>query len=252
MNKEKKPLSKVLGTALTFVVVLFCIWIAYKFPPNLALHLFQGKMGAAELAAEPYNYGQFAGRPAGEGGTELESMEQFRDLTSLDYITFETDSIIPLDLYRLKSGTDKVSTNTRRGYRSNRRQRSTYIQNSILVENVYNRYYMVKLPDGNYVAAYLDDAYYIKYLLGGGKVQLPLGRPEHMTREEAEYLASDIAEHGLDEEMLLVMFAEEDYEEQKLLHTVVPVVVFFVLLGLVIAVDVAVTSVLKKKRGQGV
>lgn len=249
MNAEKKPLKKILETVLIFAVVIFSMWFAYKFPPNLVLHLFREKMGAAQLAGEPYNYGQFAGLPAGEGVTQLKDIEQFRELTSLDYITFETDSIIPLDLYRLKSATDKVSTDSRRGYRSNRRQRSTYTQGGFFVENVYNRFYMVKLPDGNYVAAYLDDSYYIKYLLGGGRVQLPLGRPERMSREEAEYLASDIAEHGLDEERLLLMFAEEDYEDHKILHTAVPIGVFFVVLGLVIGVEAAVAKILKKKRG---
>lgn len=47
---------------------------------------------------------------------------------------------------------------------------------------------------GNYVLAYLDDAYYVKYRLAG-KVQLPLGRVVQMTASKRGYAEVHLAEY---------------------------------------------------------
>lgn len=207
----------------------------------------QRVIGASQLENLEYNYGQLAGLPAGEGAPVLEDIEQYRDIAhDLDYITFETDSIIPLKLYSLKDTADQNSVS-----RSRRRtihiRRSIYTTNAFLgMEKVYNRYYLVKLPDGNYVLSYLDDAYYVKYKLAG-KVQLPLGRVVQMTAEEEKYTADYVDEYGLDEKLILDMFAEERYEEQGLLNTVVPFAVATGVAVVLLAVMIVLEKIIEKK-----
>ena len=161
---------------------------------------------------------------------------------TLDYITFETDSIIPLDFYSLKNTAEQNYTSrTRR--RTIHIHRSVYTTNPFLgMDKVYNRYYLVKLPDGNYVLSYLDDAYYVKYRLAG-KVQLPLGRVVQMMANEREYAETHLSEYGLDEELILDMFAEERYEQQDFLNTLVPFAVATVTAGLLLALLVVVEKV---------
>lgn len=137
---------------------------------NLVLDLFCGRMGKEELDNLEYNYGQIAGYPAGKDAPVLENIEQFQAYKGRGYITFETDSIIPMNAYRLKSASDRTNNTYRRvGNRvSSGRQWHTYSTTRPLTKAyIYNRYYLVKLPDGNYVAAYPEDAYYWKYKLAG-------------------------------------------------------------------------------------
>lgn len=245
METIKKFFGKHIASIIAFVVIIADLYLAYTLPSNLVLDLFQDKIGAEELGRLEYNYGQLAGLPAGEGVPVLENIDQFYESGSLDYITFETDSIIPLPLYRLKSEQDRMAKG-RKGQTI--RQRPTYTDGSFIVENVYNRYYLVKLPDGNYVISYLDDSYYVKYRLKG-KVQLPLGRVDYMTANEEEYLGSYIEEYGL-EDRLLDMFAEERYEENDFLNIAVALGVFFGVLILYIVLATLVSSIFGKMRGR--
>lgn len=244
MEAIKKLLAKYASTAIAVIVVVADFYLAYTFPPNLILNLFQDKVGAEEIKNLEHDYGQLAGLPAGEGVPLLENIEQFNDISKREYVTFETDSIIPLPLYHLKSTQDMI-VKSRRGTTS--RQRPTFTQSSFFVENVYNRYYLVKLPDGNYVISFLDDAYYIQYRLQG-KVQLPLGRADFMTYNEKEYLASYIEEYGMRDNLLLDMFAEERYEENDFLNLVVLIGVFFAVLAVYVVIAAIVSSVWEKMR----
>lgn len=64
----------------------------------------------------------------------------------------------------------------------------------------------MRLPDGNYAAAFLDGGYYLCYRLAGS-VQFPVGRAAYMEADERKLLAPYIGEYGLDDERILVMFS---------------------------------------------
>lgn len=246
-SKGKKLLEKYVITALVIIIFLLWMFLFWTFPVSLVMDLFQEELGAAELAGVEYNWGQLAGLPAGEGVPLLEDIEQFQDIAyELDYITFETDSIIPLDFYSLKDTAEQNYTSrTRR--RTIQIHRSVYTTNPFLgMEKVYNRYYLVKLPDENYVLSYLDDAYYVKYKLAG-KVQLPLGRVVQMTANEREFVEDSLAAYELDEELILDMFAEERYEQQDFLNTLVPFGVATVTAGLLLAILIMVEKIFSGK-----
>lgn len=243
METVKKRLAKIGFTALTVVVVAAAVYVAYTVSPNVILNLFEDKIGGEEIRNLQYNYGQLAGLPAGDDVPLLTDREQFEEMDALEYFTFETDSIIPLPLYHLKSSKDAMVKN-RKGQTI--RQRPAFIQGGLLVENVYNRYYLVKLPDGEYVLSYLDDSYYIQYLLGG-KVQLPLGRADYMLRNEEEYLASTIEEYGLGDR-ILDMFAEERYEERDFLNLAASVGLFVAILAVYILLYSLISWIFRKIR----
>lgn len=54
------------------------------------------------------------------------------------------------------------------------------------------------------------------------KVQLPLGRVVQMMANEQDYVEEHLTEYDLDEDLILDMFAEERYERQDFLNTMVP------------------------------
>lgn len=246
-SNGKKSLENYVITALVIIIFLLWMFLFWTFPVSLVMDLFQENLGAAELENVEYNWGQLAGLPAGEGVPVLEDIEQYRDIAyELDYITFETDSIIPLDFYSLKNTAEQNYTSrTRR--RTIHIHRSVYTTNPFLgMDKVYNRYYLVKLPDGNYVLSYLDDAYYVKYKLAG-KVQLPLGRVVQMMANEREYAETHLSEYGLDEELILDMFAEERYEQQDFLNTLVPFAVATVTAGLLLVILIIIEKVASRK-----
>lgn len=215
-------------TVLSVIVFFADLYLLCVFPSNLVLNLFCGRVGKAELDDLEYDYGQMAGYPAGEGVSVLENTEQLRVSKSMYYITFETDSVIPLNAYKLRSASDKTdNTYRRRGNPvSSGRQWPTYSTTRPLTKAyIYNRYYLVRLPDGNYVAAYLDDAYYWQYRLAG-KVQLPLGLVKDIQSQEEQLLASSLEKYGAEGEKILLMFSEERYEEHKKLYKFVQLAVF--------------------------
>lgn len=221
-------------TVLTAIVFFADLYLLCVFPSDLVLNLFCGKVGKAELDELEYNYGQLAGYPAGEGVPMLENIEQLRECKTMEYITFETDSIIPLKAYKLRSASDKTdNTYRRRGNPvSSGRQWPTYSAARPLTKAyIYNRYYLVRLPDGNYVAAYLDDAFYWQYRLTG-KVKLPLGLVEDMHIQARPLLQSAIDTYGAEGEKMLLMFSQERYEQHKKLYKFVQLAVFAGILAL--------------------
>lgn len=225
-------------TVLTAVVFFADLYLLCVFPSNLVLNLFCGRVGKEELDKLEYDYGQMAGYPAGAGVTVLEDIEQLRECKGLDYITFETDSIIPLKAYRLRSDSDKTdNTYRRRGNPvSSGKQWPTYSATRPLTKAyIYNRYYLVRLPDGNYAAAYLDDAYYWKYKLTG-KVWLPLGLVEDIPIQAKPLLKSSLEAYEAEGEKMLLMFSEERYEQHKKLYKFVQLAVFAGVLAVYAAV----------------
>lgn len=104
----------------------------------------------------------------------------------------------------------------------------------------------MRLPDGNYAAAFLDDGYYLRYRLAGS-VQLPVGRAAYMEADEKKLLAPYLEEYGLDDERILIMFFQERYEQHKALNYLVLAAVWVVvLMGYILIVALA-KGMLKKK-----
>ena len=106
---------------------------------------------------------------------------------------------------------------------------NTYGKKAGFKRYLFNRYYLVKLPDGNYVAAFLDDGVYLRYCLTGS-VQLPVGYIEFMDSGEKKLLAPYIEEYKLHEEKILNMFCEERYEKYKILNYIVLIAVWALVL----------------------
>ena len=245
----KKIISAGGAVTLISVFIFFAdLYLLCVFPSSLILDLFWEKAGKEEIENLEYHYGQLAGIPAGEGVTVLENIEQYGELGSREYITFETDSIIPLNAYKLKSDTDRTNNTYRRAGNRVRtgRQWDTFSATRPLTKAyIYNRYYLVKLPDGNHVLTYLEDAYYWKYKLTG-KVQLPLGCVTDMLSQERDFLSSYIQQYELDGERVLVMFSEERYEQHKTLYKGIQLAVFVMILAIYIAVVMLVRSILRR------
>ncbi|MDE5825926.1 MAG: hypothetical protein K2H91_14790 [Lachnospiraceae bacterium] len=246
---KKRSITKVIYDGLTVFVVLFASYLVLTFPADFILDLFWEKTGQVQIQNTAYNYGQFAGLPAGDGIVVLSGQEQFHSADSLEYYTFHTDSVIPLEAYRLKSSSDATDTRFRSGrwtVSSGVKQWDMYSKKAGFKRFLFNRYYLVRLPDGNYAAAFLDDGYYLRYRLAGS-VQLPVGRAAYMEADEKKLLAPYLEEYGLDDERILIMFSQERYEQHKALNYLVLAAVWVVvLMGYILIVALA-KGMLKKR-----
>jgi len=252
--KILKKVLPYLGGILFFVDLYICMCV---FPANLILDLFSDKVSQTELDQLEYDYGQMAGYPAGEGIpvahniAEYEELGDYRriegseELGRKEYFTFETDSLIPLDYYRLRGGVELAVHSSRRQGAVTRYRKSFETSPYATDRSYYNRCYLAALPDGNYVLAWLEDAYYWKYRLAG-RVQLPLGCKDFMTANEKEALAPYIQEYGLDENDILIMVSEERDEQRKNLYFIVQLGVLVVSVVIMLAVVVAVEKIADK------
>ena len=254
MKKLLKKVLPFLGAILFFADMYICLCV---FPANLILDLFSDKVSQAELNRLEHDYGQMAGYPAGEGIPVANNIEEYEELGwykkiegseelgGKEYFTFETDSLIPLDYYRLRGGVELAVHSSSRSGAVVRYRKSLETSPSPTDRSYYNRCYLVALPDGNYVLAWLEDAYYWKYKLTG-RVQLPLGCKDFMTANEREFLAPYIQEYGLDERSILIMVGDERDEQHKNLHFIVQLGVFAVSIAIMVAVAVVVEIIVGK------
>lgn len=249
--RNKRSIASVIYYGLSVFVVLLASYLVLALPADFILDLFWEKTGQVQIQNAAYNYGQFAGLPAGDDISLLSDQEQFHSADSLEYFTFRTDAVIPLEAYRLKSSSDATDTQFRSGrwtVSSSVKQWDIYSKKAGFKRFLFNRYYLVRLPDGNYAAAFLDDGYYLRYRLAGS-VQLPIGRAAYMEADERKLLAPYIEEYGLDDERILVMFSQERYEQHKTLNYFVLAAVWVVVLAVYILLVTLVKGILEKRRG---
>lgn len=252
-----KKVLPFLGAILFFADLYICLCV---FPANLILDLFSEKVSQAQLDRLEHDYGQMAGYPAGEGIPVANNIEDYEELGwykkiegteelgGKEYFTFETDSLIPLDYYRLRGGVELAVHSSRRQGAVIRYRKSFETSPYATDRSYYNRCYLVALPDGNYVLAWLEDAYYWKYKLTG-RVQLPLGCKDSMTANEKEALAPYIEEYGLDERAILLMVSEERDEQRKGLYFIVQLGVLVVSVVIMLVVAVMVEKIIDKVAG---
>lgn len=251
---KSKIFRKGISIFLHICLAIAALFIAYTFRLNLVLDLFWDKVDRTmiEAEADKEDFGQFAGLPAGEGVAKLNDIEQFYELKTQyydtlkpDYITFETDSIIPLDLYQLNSESDAHTGGyTDMGGRYHYSNTTLPVYTDLRLMGAfffYNRYYLVKLPDGNYVPARLDDACYVKYRLTG-KVQLPIGIVDIMSVQGRSALQPYLDEYSLSEDCILVMYSQKRYEDWQLLYAGAAFLLWWVLIILGILIKEMIKS----------
>lgn len=244
--KKKWSLTNVIFNVVTAIVILAASYLALVFPADFVLDLFWKKCGQDTIQSVSYNYGQFAGLPAGEGIPKLTSIEQYNNSEGIEYVTFRTSDIFPLDAYRLKSSSDATDTKYRRKGRlvsSGVVRWNTYGKKAGFKRYLFNRYYLVKLPDGNYVTAFLDDGVYLRYRLTES-VRLPVGYVTYMSAGEKKLLEPYITKYGLNEEKILKMFCEERYEQYKILNYLVLAVVWGLVLAVYLLIIMLVENIL--------
>lgn len=242
-------------TVVAAIGLLAGIYLLCTFPSSFIWDMYWDPIDAEEIEQLNYNPFKIAGLPAGEGIQVLETKEQFDNIhyeEHHEFYTFETDSIIPLNVYKMKSGTDSTNDTYRVGNSQTNSgiQWSTYAHSAWSIlwrRNIYNRYYLVELPDGNYVVSYLDDSYYLKYLLNN-KVQLPVGYVYFLTPGEKKELQSEMEKYGLDEDHYLVMFSQTRYEENKGSYTTIALAVFICAMALYFGAAVVIMVILDTKK----
>ncbi|MGN0160268.1 MAG: hypothetical protein ACI4AQ_02640 [Lachnospiraceae bacterium] len=228
-------------------VLFYVIWA--NFPAHLIINAFTKELTREQIMAEDMYWGEVAGMPAGDDIPLENDLNDLSDATNKDYMTFVTDDIVPLGVYQLKSiqkdGVYYLNSSNRATH-ANGRRRAQYVTGSVIERYLYNEYYLVKLPGGDYALAYLDDCYYWKYCIFG-KVQLPIGSIMVLSNgiEPMKYLKEQdeiLEKYHIDLESdswgyYLLMFNEEHYEKYSNLYCIICLVgagIFVMVYGVVI------------------
>lgn len=233
------------------LVLALSAYILCAFPSNLILYRNMEAVDASDLEERNYNSLLIVGYPAGEGIEELTSLEQLNRDTPF-FFTFETESMIPLHVYQVKTATDTNEYSRRHRYRGSTSTVTDSMVEIFYKRNNYDSYYLVQLPSGEYVMAYVDDSYYWRYRMSG-KVQLPVGTmrsPILLSNDARELLQPALEEYGLEDSYYLMMFSERHYVDHHGIYGMIAIlmaVAVWVAYFVLIALFVLIRKIFKKK-----
>lgn len=175
-NRQKKVWEKI-RLPIAVLLLLVCIYAPFYVVDFDGLFtLIQTEVTQKEIDKNPRK--DYRGYKAGDDIERLISKNQ--DITFGDYITIETDTVIPIQLYRIKDeekasyyqgGTMRHNA-VHQDYAYEIEGKKAFDQLPKYKQREYFQYYLVELEDGSYVAAFIDQ-YYINEILKGKKVTLP-------------------------------------------------------------------------------
>lgn len=158
----------------------------------------------------------YRGYKAAEDITRVRTQEQLEGLEG--YVTVETDKVIPLDLYVVKSFDvmneliKEASTSGRKGrmYGSNRAPKP-YLKSLGADNTHHNRAYLIQLEDGSYVTGLMED-YYAEKVQKGEKVTLPIAQVDYLQKEMKGTVKDYSDTYKVDTQVLLRFYNETSYE----------------------------------------
>ena len=206
--------SNLLAAAVVVLIVGWMGGMLFCFPSYQAAQLFLPKVSRADLAADELH--DWRGRRAAGNIPRLTGTAQLEDGTfnGLDYLTVETEEIIPLGHYRLKDFSDSRPEATLRAQaRTGRRPLREYVEFAGPTAMFYGQYALIRLEDGSYLGAYLDASYSTVL----GPKRLPIGRTERVGTRSREYawLAEAARRYPVTLDYLLVMHSDTTYPDIK-------------------------------------
>ena len=234
MIKEK--LITMLGTvlALAVSVPLFLHW-----NPEFLFREENAPVTAADIRQNPTK--DFAGAQAGDDIPRLSGAEDFSALLyGIDYATAEPTDIIATGVYSLKPWVNPYRTRQVNGRTVTGKRKPQIVTSPFVLEEDYNQYYLLKLPDGTFLLAQIPpDAF--SAIRQGEHMTLPVGRKDGLTDTARNHLATICETYDVSMDGVFYAFSEEWYREHSfslfLLRFSAAAVVFFV-----VAVGVILTG----------
>ncbi len=112
---------------------------------------------------------------------------------------------------------------------------------------LYGRYYILKLNDGSYVAAFADQHYGVLSLTGT-KVTFPIGRLVNTSNQEKEWLEEAALEYPVDTSQLLYMIHDESISDMNFWDLLVRFVAVALVIGIVIGITALIVIIHKRKK----
>lgn len=156
----------------------------------------------------------FTGSVAGEDIPRLTGAEDFAEILSGNYVTAEPVGIVPTGVYSLKAWESHFNTHIRNGRTSTRSRRANVRKSGFAIQENYNQYSLLELPDHSYILAQIPQAA-AAGLANGERVTLPIGQKVGMLDDARNYLSSICGEYGMDMDGVLYTFDNEWHEERR-------------------------------------
>lgn len=203
--------KEIIITTISILLALMCAFQLF-FNCNLEALLQQEKMPVTMSDISQVCAENFIGSVAGEDIPRLTSAEEFSKILSTNYVTAEPIGIVPTGVYSLKAWGSHFNTHVYNGRTSKQNRRAEVRRSGFAVQEHYNQYYLLELPDHSYILAQVPQT--VATALAKGKsITLPIGQKVGMLDTARNYLSSICEEYKADMDGVLYTFDNEWQEE---------------------------------------
>lgn len=239
-------LEKVITCISTTIALIAAVFLFFHFYPENLLRRSESAVNPKDMDPGVI----YTGSPAGEDIPRLSKKEEFETLTfDYDYVTVEAKEMIPTKVYSLKPWVDPYTTQRIRRRRTGvKRRKKDIIKSALDMQEDYNQYYLLKLPDTSYILAQIPpgEANAIKK---GEKVTLPIGRKTRLNQTAKSLLTEICDRYNVSMEGVLYTLDEEWYEKNHLWVFLIRFAAAFVALFVIaVVLDFALGKTVKKIR----
>ncbi len=144
---------------------------------------------------------------------QITSAEGFYELINLDYVTVTVSNIVPTGVYTRKAWIDPYYGNT-----SSANRRKTLIPqestNPLADIEFMHQYYLIRLNDGSYINAIIDERY-VDTFKEGESLTLPVGHQYGVTENAQEMLSEITADYNTQATPVYYAIDEAWYSENQ-------------------------------------
>ncbi len=147
---------------------------------------------------------------------EVSTAKQFYEMNSYDYMIVTALDVVPTGVYKRKAWVGPYDASSSGTRIKNRRKTPIPEQSdNPLTDAVYmQQYYLIKLSDGSYINAILEEQY-VNKIKSEGKFTLPIGVQEGINDNVKQMLAPITKEYGVEPTPVLYMVDNTWYSENE-------------------------------------
>ncbi len=208
--KAMKKKETIITTSSVLLALVCAFQLFLNWSPEPLFHREETPVTMSDLSQGGAK--DFTGSIAGGDIPRLNSAEEFSEILSVDYVTAEPVGIVPTGIYSLKAWESHFNTRVHNGRTSTGSRRAEVRRSGFAVEEYYNQYYLLELPDHSYILAQIPQAA-ADALAKGERVTLPIGQKDGMLDTARRYLSAICGEYGADMDGVLYTFDNEWQEE---------------------------------------
>lgn len=211
-GKWKEAVKKTLQYVIVFAIFAVALVVYLKLHPETWLKMIGNSVSVQELQESPQT--DYTGYAAGDGIEPIQSIEEYNEVLPItgNYAVVTPTDIIDTNVYVRMPWAEA-------DYSSNRKDKSVFspqVSMSFLQESSYSycEYYLIGLPDGEYILALMDRKLASR-LKKGEEITLPLGRKDGKTQSATKLLQPVLTQYHVTDGYVLNTMNTALYEKNE-------------------------------------